>query len=256
MSGNSLISAVTLVGALALSAPAANAMVTTTGCAAMNVSCTLAELAGGGGVQVDNTLFSNWSLIDASTLPVDPAQIIVTPLNDRPLDPGLRYTTANGLTTSGFDLIDLALGFTVSTTDGSARIKDNLLELTGFSFGAANAGGFISFVENIRNGFGISLGDKVVFADNLSGVMNLFDSALFTPQPLLGIQTSIILGGDSNADTVSLTSFEQRFSQIPEPSSLLLVSLGLLGLWRGLPRNRPTEPTSWAVRSLRMKLFI
>ena len=67
-------------------------------------------------------------------------------------------------------------------------------------------------------------------ADNLpEPVFDLFDSAQFAPQSQLIVEKAIFLSGDGPIDTVSLDRFTQRFSQIPEPSGLMLLGIGLAG---------------------------
>jgi hypothetical protein len=46
----------------------------------------------------------------------------------------------------------------------------------------------------------------------------------------LFVTTSIAVKGDSIDDFASLDSFEQRFSQVPEPTTMLLLGSGLIGL--------------------------
>ncbi len=233
---------VTLVGIIIVNAftfgiGPAKATVITSGCASINVSCTLEELAGGGDIVIDDKRFGNWSVIDTSTLPVDTGAIQVLALDDQPLNPGLQYNTSDGFSVTGLDLIDLFIEFSVSTIDGTARIKDNSLEIGDFAFGSGNFGGFITIFEDVRDASGSLIGDKLVMADNLPPpLFDLFDSATFSPQATIDVETWILAGGDDPNDSVSLTSFTQRFSQIPEPATLLLVGVGLAGF--GIARKK------------------
>ena len=64
-----------------------------------------------------------------------------------------------------------------------------------------------------------------------SGIgQQLFDQTGFAPQSSLSIETYIILAGGGDGDSVSLNSFSQRFSQVPEPGAFLLLMVGLAGL--------------------------
>lgn len=211
------------------------ATVITNGCANSN-SCTLVELAGGGTFIVEDKLFDDWWVDDfSSNAPLDLGSINVTALDDQPLNPGLRFDANGEFSIVGLDVVDITIGYSVSTLDGSARIKDNSLELTGYTFSTGNVGGFIEIYEDVFDIAGNLIGEKFVTADgfNLPPVFfNLFDSATFPAKSQIVTETTIFLSGDDPQDTVSLDSYEQRFSQvqIPEPGILLLLTLGLAGL--------------------------
>jgi hypothetical protein len=217
----------------------AQATVVTDGCANVDVSCTLQELVSGGSIVIDDKVFDNWSVDDFSTNPVSLSDIEVMALDDQPLNPGLHFHTDNEFTVAGFDLIDLTILFGVSTLDGVARIKDNSLEINEFLFGAGNLGGFIAIYEDILDVSGDLIGEKFVSADNFPPpLFDLFDSATFSPQATISIEKTILIGGDDVGDTVSLYDFTQRFSQIPEPATLVLIGVGLTGF--GFARRKMT----------------
>lgn len=214
------------------------ATVITDGCSVANQSCTLSELVAGGSIVIDDKRCDDWSIrYDDSTTAANPNLIKVTPLDDQILNPGLQFDANGEFSVVGFDAIDIALGFRVSTLDGSARIKDNSLEINAFAFGANNLGGFIQIFEDVLDANGDLIGEKFVTADNFPPpLLDLFDSAQFSPQPEIFAQKSIFLSGDDLGDTVSLDRFTQRFSQVPEPPALFLVGMGSAGL--GLSKQR------------------
>lgn len=218
-------------GIFSLVSNTASAVIITNGCANVNLSCTLAELSVGGTITIDDKLFDSWVVDDASTVAVDFSQVDVVPLDDQLLNPGLSYITNGQFSVSGLDEIDIFLDFIVSTLDGSLRIKDNSLELTQFTFDNNNVGGLISIAESIFPVSGIDLiGDKIVTADNLFSVFNLTDSATFSPKSEILVSTSILVTGDDVIDLVNLDGFTQRFSQVPEPTTLAIMGIGLFSL--------------------------
>ena len=195
----------------------------------------LADLVGGATIVIGDKVFDRWFAEDFSSVPVNLADIDVVPLVDQPLNPGLMFNANGKLRTTGLDLIDLTLGFTVSTLDGRPTIKDNSLEIVGYSFGPSNVGGVISVFEDVFDAGGALIGEKFVTADNLPpSTFGLFDSAQFAPRSLVSVEKLILISGDAPGDTVSLDSFEQRFSQVPEPATLALVlsAMGIGWFWR------------------------
>lgn len=215
----------------ALSANSAHALIVTVGCVNTNLSCTLQELAAGGSIRVDGQRFDNWVVNNASSVPVDLSGIVVAGLDDQSTSPGLRYIAQGPLNTLGLDLIDLDLRFAVATIAGSTGIAGTSLQIDQFAFGADNVGGFIGISEDVFEANGVDLlGEQLAFIDSSSGSMILSDAIFFGSRASIVVATNIIVTGDDSGDTVSLGRFTQRFVQIPEPSTLLLILVGLTGL--------------------------
>jgi hypothetical protein len=214
----------------------------------------LTDLLNGGSITAGDKVFDNWKVLfsDSSDFrQFDTSNIDVTALNDGGLDPGpgLRYDISNGLfdlTGDGINFyafLDFQFGFSVTVLDPLLRVKDNSLSLTDFEiFNPVDLSSI--FIEEFvfEDDKSTLLGDKNVEASELSdgfggpltSTTKLQDSAVFTPQSSIYVTTNILLEAADPGESVSLRSFEQRFSQtpidVPEPHALMFLGAGLL-IW-------------------------
>lgn len=154
----------------------------------------------------------------------------------------LQFDVLNGafdITGDGiFAFADLTFGFRVSALDPALRISDNSLAISAALLINETLDLGVGMTETITDASGNSLGDTAVeisFLDGVGQTSNLFDYADFAPWSEVFVITNILVWTTNPGETASLTQFTQRFSQgfaqaMPEPATLTLLSLGLIGI--------------------------
>jgi hypothetical protein len=173
----------------------AYATIITNGCANAGVACTLAALSAGASIQIDDVTFDTWSVLDFSNNSVNLSNVDVVPLDDQPSNVGLALEANGALSTNDFDLIDISINFAATTSAGAQQISGVSFELTDFTFGAANTGGFIQGFEDVLDTGSGLIGAASVEADNLPPpVFDLFDSMTFAPTSTLAIEKLLLIG--------------------------------------------------------------
>jgi hypothetical protein len=194
----------------------------------------LSDLFQGATITADDKIFRDWTLLnqEVNNGIINLTQIDVTPLIDDPLNPGVKFTApVDGIGTlfghGGGAFARLRFSFAVQTASGLPLIKDNSLLINGWIFDSGPLAS-ITISETVRNAAGAALGTKSVVArpgdQPGSGDPDHFDSADFAPQSIVVVEKFIDIVGPGMNDGARLTMFEQRFSQVPEPSGMALAS--------------------------------
>jgi hypothetical protein len=210
------------------SAVTANAAVTTTGCSELT-SCTLTELFGGGSIEVNGVLFSDWTLdFDGYASAVDTDAITVVGSDFDPDTAMLFYDSIAAFDVPTDDIGVYSLSYTL-TTAPSAAINGAYLDLTG-SVIAPDPG----LVELTTTLDGVA--SLLAFDDRFNGDAELSDEAEFAGVgSAIDVETFLFIeAGDAPGGLYGLDSFTQEFAIVPVPGAvwMLLSGLGALGFAR------------------------
>jgi len=193
---------------------------------AADVGPTLDDLLGtGASVTVGDKIFSNWQLLpDSVTSPIDWSKVYIYPLDNDPLNPGLRFETSewSGDSTSNFSFF---ISFNVATADGSARIKDASLEFINIQYETGSTGDLESYLSGVE-----LVTDDFLFDIGLSYPSSPAQFVAATFEPVSSM--SVLWGALSAMQTgsASIQTLAIRISQVPEPSILALLGIGLSGI--------------------------
>jgi hypothetical protein len=201
------------------------------------VSCATGDAAsyealGAGGCTIGDKTFSNFNF---SSVAVTDANVIVTPgqniLTQGDIGFGL---TINGLTAIGPGSTDLLLKYTVSVDDPTDfLISDAHLAFTGGAFGP---GGLAVVTETLCPPNQACI-NKILKVFDAPTAAQVSDVANFNGVPTLNISKDMQVFALGAGNFASISGVDQTFTQlgvtqhsVPEPSSLLLLGSGLLGL--------------------------
>ena len=208
---------------------------------------------GATGCQIDDKVFSNFAYSGGQGGVPQAGQVNVTPDNT-PFNPGVNFGA--NWTLFGPNLSeDFHLSFTVDVLAGGRPIGDDSL---GIDIGqVVGVNSLITVNETVclggnftnpAGGTGCTNPTSSLSAFDASNSNKTFDHNIFLPASYthiqvfkdIGLQTGLCPNSDTNAACVNpvanFSSLSQNFSEVPEPMTLSMMGLGLLGL--GLVRRR------------------
>ncbi len=118
--------------------------------------------------------------------------------------------------------LDMIIGYTVTVTNGGPPISDIHLHING-----AEVSGLAEAVESYSSSSLTFLGQLQTFAEATTN--HLDDSAnLFPDQSDLNITKDVLVEATCDG-FASISVIDQTYSQVPEPSTLALCTLGFVG---------------------------
>jgi hypothetical protein len=188
---------------------------------------------GAGGCVIGNALFSNFvygSTAFGNGIPVADTAVTLTPV-DGAQGPGIIFSSNNWSVSANASMpsqVDSTIKFTVTTLDGSPVIGTGILTLSSSSWTGTGTG---DIGETINPS-----GTMLEVYTGASGVVSVSSKEIpltNTVSVLKDLRVNVPMGV-AGSGFAQITSFEEDFSEAPEPVSTVLIWSGLLGLgfWR------------------------
>jgi hypothetical protein len=187
-------------------------------------SGTLANLANGGTLSIDDKTFSGFSYTPTGLTSFDPSQIIVTATENG----GIDYLTWSGnislVSGGGIGSADLLLDYIVTSTDGQIDMIDQAY--TGSAINGALAVDEIAatgaFGGTVVGSSHLQIGDFSDPPAETNDVLNIVppETALYVTKDIAFAVTS------EGGGFITISQVTQSFHQVPEPTAMLLGSLG------------------------------
>ena len=178
--------------------------------------------APGASVTLNNLEFSNFSCSPSPPGSPPPAsQVTVDPLGPPTSDTGLQFI--GSFFAGPGTIVDYAIGCTVTALSGKSN--DASLVITGGNFGGT---GTVDVGETIT---GIAPDGSIANRHLDASIPgSVSDTVTFPPQTTVNVTKNIILVGGSTGASVSI--IDQTFSttNVPEPTLMALLGIGLSGL--------------------------
>jgi hypothetical protein len=213
------------------------AQVTTNLSSGGSISFTSLVGSSGDSVQIGDKLFGNFSFqyLDTDNNMGDDLSASALVLSSLSNGVGFGVSIQLPLVATGVTIKDVTIQFTATVLDPNQKISDVHLAFTG----SASGQGISEVSESIfTNGFGNGNLANLSLTETSSGFTPASGESvalLSIPQTKIWIEKDVVISGNPNAvndgnpptDFASITIINQTFSQIPEPSTIVLALAGL-----------------------------
>jgi hypothetical protein len=186
------------------------------------------QALGSGGCMIGDLRFSNFSYVGTSQgqgSTVANTQVFLTPVGSGTLNPGpgIIFSSTGWsvprAANNNDSFVDSTIGFIVSTISGSQVIDDGTLTLSSFTVTGTGVGHIAETINatSLQVDSGGPLVSRQVFA--------LTNTVTVSKDLRVTVPT-----GNPNSGTAQINSFEEDFSEVPEPAASVLLGSGLLAL--------------------------
>ena len=189
---------------------------------------TMADLAAGASITNGDKVFYDFQNISqVGDLNVPLSSIYVVPTEDEG-EEGFQFQSALWSLTGPLQSYDLGFNFLVRTTNGAPLIEDDTLEMTGGILfdGATHIAEDITLPS--EDG---TVATSLVYINSTGAYTEDDEDLIGGPYDVIEIAKDFSMNTGSNPNSqVFVSHFDQTFSQVPEPSSVLFLGLGGLVL--------------------------